>query len=41
MKPTSMFYRNLLAIEAEEAIRCHPLDGVGSWAAATRPCRRC
>lgn len=28
MKPTSMFYRNLLAMEAEEAIRCHPLDGV-------------
>jgi dihydroxy-acid dehydratase len=28
MKPTSMFYRNLLAMEAEETIRCHPLDGV-------------
>src|SRR4051812_9792532 len=28
MKPTSMFYRNLLAIEAEEMIRCHPIDGV-------------
>jgi dihydroxy-acid dehydratase len=28
MKPTSMFYRNLLAMEAEEAIRCHPVDGV-------------
>ena len=28
MKPTSMMYRNLLAMEAEEAIRCHPLDGV-------------
>lgn len=27
-KPTSMLYRNLLAIEAEEIIRSHPLDGV-------------
>src|SRR5215216_6070048 len=28
MKPTAMMYRNLLAMEAEEAIRCHPIDGV-------------
>jgi dihydroxy-acid dehydratase len=28
MKPSSMMYRNLVAMEAEEAIRCHPLDGV-------------
>jgi dihydroxy-acid dehydratase len=28
MKPTSMFYRNLLAMEAEEVIRCHPVDAV-------------
>jgi dihydroxy-acid dehydratase len=28
MKPTTMFYRNLLAMEAEETIRCHPLDAV-------------
>ena len=28
MKPTSMFYRTLLAMEAEEVIRCHPIDGV-------------
>lgn len=28
MKPTSMLYRNLLAMEAEETIRCHPVDGV-------------
>ena len=27
-KPTSMLYRNLLAMETEEMIRCHPLDGV-------------
>jgi len=27
-KPTSMLYRNLLAIETEEIIRSHPLDGV-------------
>lgn len=28
MKPTTMLYRNLLAMEAEEVIRCHPFDGV-------------
>lgn len=27
-KPTSMLYRNLLAMETEENIRSHPLDGV-------------
>ncbi|MCC7375020.1 MAG: dihydroxy-acid dehydratase [Verrucomicrobiales bacterium] len=27
MKPTTMFYRNLLAMEAEEVLRCHPVDG--------------
>ncbi len=27
VKPTTMLYRNLLAMEAEELIRCHPLDG--------------
>lgn len=27
MKPTTMFYRNLLAMEAEESLRCHPVDG--------------
>ncbi len=27
MKPTSMFYRNLTAMEVEETLRCHPLDG--------------
>ena len=27
-KPTSMLYRNMLAMETEEVIRSHPLDGV-------------
>mgnify|MGYP005985162077 FL=1 len=27
-KPTSMLYRNMLAMETEEQIRAHPLDGV-------------
>ncbi len=27
MKPTSMLYRNLLAMEVEEVLRCHPVDG--------------
>ena len=26
MKPTTMLYRNLLAMEAEEVLRCHPVD---------------
>jgi len=26
MKPTTMFYRNLLSMETEEVLRCHPLD---------------
>lgn len=28
VKPTTMFYRNFLAMEAEELIRSHPVDGV-------------
>lgn len=28
LKPTSMLYRNFLAMEAEEAIRAHPVDAV-------------
>ncbi|WP_189611677.1 L-arabinonate dehydratase [Pigmentiphaga litoralis] len=28
VKPTTMLYRNLLAIETEELIRSHPIDGV-------------
>ena len=27
MKPTTMMYRNLLALETEEVLRCHPIDG--------------
>ena len=27
MKPTTMFYRNMTAMEVEEMLRCHPLDG--------------
>lgn len=27
LKPTSMLYRNLLAMEAEEVLRAHPVDG--------------
>ncbi len=27
MKPTAMFYRNLLALETEEVLRSYPLDG--------------
>jgi dihydroxy-acid dehydratase len=26
MKPTTMLYRNLLAMEVEEVLRCHPID---------------
>ncbi|MCA9184183.1 MAG: dihydroxy-acid dehydratase [Planctomycetales bacterium] len=28
MKPSTMLYRNLLAMETEEVLRCHPIDGV-------------
>ncbi len=28
VKPTTMLYRNLMAMDTEEMIRCHPLDGV-------------
>lgn len=27
MKPSTMLYRNLLAMETEETLRCHPVDG--------------
>ena len=28
MKPTTMLYRNLMAMDVEEKIRSYPLDGV-------------
>jgi dihydroxy-acid dehydratase len=28
VKPTTMLYRNMLAMEVEELLRCHPVDGV-------------
>ena len=28
LKPTTMLYRNMLAMDAEELLRCHPVDGV-------------
>jgi len=27
MKPTSMYYRNLVSMEVEETLRCYPIDG--------------
>ena len=27
VKPTTMLYRNFLAMETEELLRCHPVDG--------------
>ncbi|MDE2397445.1 MAG: dihydroxy-acid dehydratase, partial [Burkholderiales bacterium] len=27
IRPTTMLYRNLLAMETEEGLRCHPIDG--------------
>jgi len=36
LRPTSMLYRNLLAMEAEELFRANPLDGVCCCPAATR-----
>ena len=28
VKPSTMLYRNMLAMEAEELLRSHPIDGV-------------
>ena len=36
MKPTTMLYRNLMAMDVEESIRAYPLDGVVLLRAATR-----
>jgi len=30
LKPTTMLYRNMLAMDAEEMLRGHPVDGVGA-----------
>lgn len=41
MKPTTMLYRNLLAMETEELIRSQPIDGVvllGGCDKTTRDC---
>jgi hypothetical protein len=39
LKPTTMLYRNLLAMDAEELLCGHPLDAL--LMAATRPHQRC
>ena len=51
LKPTSMLYRNLLAMDAEELLRADPVDGVVlmggcdkttpalRWARRVRACR--
>jgi len=36
VKPSTMLYRNLLAMETEELLRSHPIDGAVRWAAATK-----
>ena len=36
VKPSTMLYRNFLAMEAEELLRSHPLDGAVLMVAATR-----
>ena len=36
MKPTTMLYRNLMAMDVEESIRAYPLDGVVLLTGATR-----
>ena len=39
VKPSTMLYRNFLAMEAEELLRSHPLDGAVLLGVATRPRR--
>lgn len=36
VKPTTMLYRNMLAMETEELLRSHPVDGAVLMGAATR-----
>ena len=40
LSPTSLMFRNLMAMDTEEMIRAQPMDAVVLMAAATRPCRR-
>jgi hypothetical protein len=40
VKPTTMLYRNMLAMDVEELLRSHPVDGVVLMAVVTRPRRR-
>ena len=39
MKPTTMLYRNLMAMDVEESIRSYPLDGVVLLTGCARPTR--
>ena len=41
MKPTTMLYRNLLAMEAEEVLRCHPIDAAVLMGGCDKTTRRC
>ena len=41
VKPTTMIYRNFLAMETEELLRSLPIDGPYCWAAATRRRQAC
>ena len=40
MKPTTMLFRNLMAMDVEESITANPIDGVVLPAGCTRPPRR-
>src|SRR3989337_4295595 len=37
VKPTTMLYRNLLAMETEELLRSHPLDGAILMGGCAKP----
>jgi L-arabonate dehydrase len=37
MQPTTMMFRNLMAMDVEESIRANPMDAVYCCAGATRP----
>ena len=41
VKPTTMLYRNLLALEVEELLRSHPIDGAVLMGDVTKPLRAC